>query len=89
MMFIGFQGLRDGNQVGNAGSAPAQAQNQSGTTARPGGSRLRLLAGDGDSARDGNRLLFRFYDNIPIQGPEEPCVGCNYRLTNRGFIRLP
>jgi hypothetical protein len=32
-------------------------------------------------------VSFRFYNNVPIQGPDTPCIGCTYIFTNNGFVR--
>ncbi|KAF4524363.1 hypothetical protein B566_EDAN007539 [Ephemera danica] len=39
-------------------------------------------------SNDNDGMVFRYFNNVPIQGPEAPCIGCNYRLTNRGFVRI-
>ncbi|XP_065349278.1 uncharacterized protein LOC135945482 isoform X2 [Cloeon dipterum] len=33
-------------------------------------------------------VSFRFYNNVPIEGPGMPCVGCVYRLTSNGFVMV-
>jgi hypothetical protein len=35
---------------------------------------------------EGNRS-FKYYNNVPIEGPDTPCVGCTYTLTRNGFVR--
>ncbi|CAB3367838.1 Hypothetical predicted protein [Cloeon dipterum] len=31
---------------------------------------------------------FKFYNNVPIEGPGMPCIGCVYRLTSNGFVMV-
>ncbi|XP_065349277.1 uncharacterized protein LOC135945482 isoform X1 [Cloeon dipterum] len=33
-------------------------------------------------------VSFRYYNNVPIEGPGKPCVGCVYRLTSNGFVMV-
>ncbi|CAB3367835.1 Hypothetical predicted protein [Cloeon dipterum] len=33
-------------------------------------------------------VSFRYYNNVPIEGPGMPCVGCVYRLTRNGFVMV-
>ncbi|CAB3367837.1 Hypothetical predicted protein [Cloeon dipterum] len=33
-------------------------------------------------------ITFRFYNNVPIEGPGMPCIGCVYRLTSNGFVMV-
>ncbi|XP_059490729.1 uncharacterized protein LOC132205599 [Neocloeon triangulifer] len=35
-----------------------------------------------------NNVSFRYYNNVPIEGPGTPCVGCVYRLTRNGFVMV-
>jgi hypothetical protein len=32
-------------------------------------------------------VSFRFYNNVPIQGPDTPCIGCTFMLTKNGFVK--
>ncbi|KAF4524361.1 hypothetical protein B566_EDAN007537 [Ephemera danica] len=73
-MYNGMQSVNGGTQSSSSASS-SSSSSTGGLENRFGGS-------------VDNDITFRVYNNIPIQGPEQPCVGCNYRLTNRGFIRL-
>ncbi|KAF4524360.1 hypothetical protein B566_EDAN007536 [Ephemera danica] len=42
---------------------------------------------DGLDTRQGT-IAFRYFNNVPIQGPEDPCLSCTYRLTGNGFVRV-
>ncbi|CAB3367839.1 Hypothetical predicted protein [Cloeon dipterum] len=33
-------------------------------------------------------VSFKFYNNVPIEGPGMPCIGCVYRLTSNGFVMV-
>ncbi|XP_065349283.1 uncharacterized protein LOC135945484 [Cloeon dipterum] len=33
-------------------------------------------------------VSFRYFNNVPIEGPGQPCVGCVYRLTREGFVMV-
>ncbi|XP_065349281.1 uncharacterized protein LOC135945482 isoform X5 [Cloeon dipterum] len=33
-------------------------------------------------------ISFRYYNNVPIEGPGQPCIGCVYRLTSNGFVMV-
>ncbi|CAB3367840.1 Hypothetical predicted protein [Cloeon dipterum] len=33
-------------------------------------------------------VSFRYYNNVPIEGPGRPCIGCVYRLTREGFVMV-
>ncbi|CAB3367836.1 Hypothetical predicted protein [Cloeon dipterum] len=33
-------------------------------------------------------VSFRLYNNVPIEGPGKPCIGCVYRLTSNGFVMV-
>jgi hypothetical protein len=56
-------------------------------TARPPISSLGSFGGLGDRFLIPVDGSFRFYNNVPIQGPDTPCVGCTYTFTSNGFIR--
>ncbi|XP_065349280.1 uncharacterized protein LOC135945482 isoform X4 [Cloeon dipterum] len=33
-------------------------------------------------------ISFIFYNNVPIEGPGMPCVGCVYKYTSNGFVMV-
>ncbi|XP_065351735.1 uncharacterized protein LOC135947090 [Cloeon dipterum] len=33
-------------------------------------------------------VRFRFYNNVPIEGPGMPCIGCVYKYTSNGFVMV-
>jgi hypothetical protein len=85
-------GQQDQNGAGSAGGGGSiTTSTRAPPTARPpGASSSGSFGGLTDrflTPADGSSVSFRFYNNVPIQGPETPCVGCTYMLTKNGFVR--
>jgi hypothetical protein len=78
-----FYGRPWPDYYGQAGSSSSTAASNgaSSTTTRP-STTVRLT----DRIQP-DRASFRFYNNVPIEGPNDPCIGCMYQLTKDGFIR--
>ncbi|XP_065349933.1 uncharacterized protein LOC135945914 [Cloeon dipterum] len=78
-----------------AGSRPWHDYLGPQTEAPPSNSNNNINNNNGGGLGDRNQFLtpvesvsFRYYNNVPIEGPGMPCVGCVYRLTSNGFVMV-